>query len=99
MESDGKLYFNENEGDSVWKDHMERITYEENVWYHNVERNSIEAVCASRDEAVRSLDEMKAGKALGPSDVSLDLIAASMEVGFQVMVELCQSSGGIWNVS
>ena len=33
---------------------------------------------------------MKTGKAPGPSEVSLELIAASGGVGFQVMAETCQ---------
>ena len=34
---------------------------------------------------------MKTEKAFGPSDVSLELIAASREVRIQVMSMLCQS--------
>ena len=37
---------------------------------------------------VQALKEMKAGKVHGPSDVSLGLIAASRDVGIQMMVEL-----------
>ena len=33
---------------------------------------------------------MMAGRAPGPSEVSLELIAASGEVGIQVMAEICQ---------
>ena len=33
---------------------------------------------------------MKAGKAVGPSEVSTEMIAASGEVGIRVMMELCQ---------
>ena len=33
---------------------------------------------------------MKSGKAPGPPQVSLELIAASGEVGIQVMAEICQ---------
>ena len=32
---------------------------------------------------------MDTGKALGPSDITLQLIAASREVGIQVMFQLC----------
>ena len=34
---------------------------------------------------------MKTGRSLGHSDVSLELIAAGMKVGMQLMVELYQS--------
>ena len=35
--------------------------------------------CVSKEEVVQVLMEMKTGKAPGPSDVSLELIAASRE--------------------
>ena len=35
----------------------------------------------------------------GPSQVSLELIAASQEVGIQVMAEICQSPMWICNAS
>ena len=39
---------------------------------------------------LQALNEMKTGKAPGPSEVSLELIAASRGVGIQVMAEICQ---------
>ena len=42
---------------------------------------------------------MKMGRAPGPSEVSFGLIAASGEVGIEVMAELCRTPGWIWNVS
>ena len=47
-------------------------------------------VCVSREEVLQVLTEMKTGKALGPSAVSLELIAASGGVGIHVMAEICQ---------
>ena len=54
---------------------MERIMNEENDWYRNVEGNALEGpeVCVS--------NEMKTGRTPGPSEVSLELIAASGGVG------------------
>ena len=43
-----------------------------------------------REEVIQALNEMKTGKDLGPSEVSLELIAASGGVVIQVMVEICQ---------
>ena len=40
---------------------------------------------------------MKTGKALGPSEVSLELITASRGVGILVMVELSECPRWIWN--
>ena len=50
----------------------------ENDWNHNVEENAVECpvVCVSREEVVQALNEMKTWKR-PPSDVSLELIAAS----------------------
>ena len=42
---------------------------------------------------------MKTRKAPGPSEVSLELIAASDGVGIQVMDEICKSPRLIWNAS
>ena len=47
----------------------------------------------SREEVVQALNGMTTRKALGPSYVSSELIAASGELGIQVMVEICQSPG------
>ena len=50
-------------------------------WNLNVEGDAVEGpvVCESRDEVLETLNEMKTGKAQGPSEVSLELIAASGE--------------------
>ena len=47
-------------------------------------------VCVSREEVLQALSEMKTGKAHGPSEISLQLIAASGGVGIQVIAEICQ---------
>ena len=60
--SDGKLCFSEKERHKVWKDYMDWITNEENNCCHNVEGDSV--VFVSREEVLRSLNEMKTGKAL-----------------------------------
>ena len=39
---------------------------------------------------LQALNKMKTGKGPGPSDVSLDLIAASRGIGIQVMADICQ---------
>ena len=41
-------------------------------------------------EKVKAIREMKVGKATGPSEVSVEMIAVSGEIGIGVMVELCQ---------
>ena len=85
-----KLCFSEKERGKVWKDYMELIMNEENDWDHNVEGDAEEGpvVSVSREEVLQALIEIKTGKALGPSEVSLELIAASGGVGIQVMAEI-----------
>ena len=70
---------------------MEMIMNEENDWDHNVEENAVKGpvVCVSREEVLQALNEMKKEKAPGPSEVSLQLIAASRGVEIQIMAEIC----------
>ena len=93
MRSDGNLCFSEKERGEVWKDYMKRIMNEENDWDHNVEGDVVEGlvVSVSRERVLQALNEMKIGKAPGPSKVSLELIAASGGVGIQLMAEIFQS--------
>ena len=72
---------------------------EENDLCLNVERDAVEGSlhCISRNEALQALSELKTEKAPGTSDVSLELIAASREVGIQVVVAMSKSFGWIWN--
>ena len=75
---DGKLCFSEKERGNVWKDYVERIMNEEDGWDHNVEGDAVQdsVVSVSREEVHQALSEMQTGKAPGPSEVSLELIAA-----------------------
>ena len=104
LETDGKKLnecFSEKKRDKVWKDYMIRIMNEENDWDHNVEGDAVEGpvVCVCREEVLQALSETKTGKAPGPSEVSLELIAASGGVGSLFMAEICQSPRWIWNGS
>ena len=90
--SDGKLCFSEKERGKVWKNYMEWIMNEENDWDRNVEGDVVEGpvVCVSREEVLQELNVMKTGNAPGPSEVSLELIAArGGGVVIQVMAEIC----------
>ena len=68
---------------------MERIMNEENEWDQNVQADSLEGPVerVSREE----VGKMESGKAAGPSKVSVEMLAASGEIGIDLMVELCQS--------
>ena len=90
--SDGKLCISEKERGKIWKDYMDRIMNVEYDWDHNVEGDAVEdpVVCVSIEELLQALNEMKTVNAPGPSEVSLELIAAGGGVGIQVMPEICQ---------
>ena len=81
-ESDGKLCFSEKENGKVWKDYVTRIMRKENDLCHDVEGDAVvgPVVCVSREEVVQALNKMITGKANTLSNVSLKLIAVSVEV-------------------
>ena len=89
---DGKLNFSEEDRGKVWKEHMERIMNEENEWDQKTEAGVVEGPVekVSREEVVKAIREMKVGRAAGPSEVSVEMISASGEIGIDVMMKLCQ---------
>ena len=53
-----------------WKDYMKRIMNKENDWDLNVEANSVGVVVGvSREDVLQALNQIKAEKAAGPSEV------------------------------
>ena len=71
---------------------MERVmneVNEENEWDQNVQADLVEGPVER--VSWKEVEKMKAGKAAGPSKVSVEMIAASGEIGIDLMVELCQS--------
>ena len=44
----------------------------------------------ARNEIVEAMQKMKSRKATGPSEVSVEMVIASGEIGVIVMMELCQ---------
>ncbi|XP_014786440.1 uncharacterized protein LOC106880826 [Octopus bimaculoides] len=65
---------------------------EENEWDQRVEaavvKGPVERV--SQEEVVEAMKEMKTGKVADLSEVSVEMITASGEIGIVVMLELCQ---------
>ena len=59
--TDGKLCFSVKEGGKVWEDYIKRIMNGENIKDHSVKVDPVEcpAVCASGEEVVNVLNEMK----------------------------------------
>ena len=54
--SDEKLCFSEKERGKVWKDYMERIIIEENVWNYNDKGDAVEGpvVCVSKEDVLQA---------------------------------------------
>ena len=70
---------------------MEKIINEKNEWDHMVKTHvegPMETV--ARNEIVEAMQTMKLGKATGPSEVSVEMIVASGEIGVKLMMELCR---------
>ena len=88
---DGRLGFIEDRA-KIWKEHMEKIMNKENEWDHIMETDVAEGLVekVARNEIVEAMQRMKSGKATGPSQVSVEMIVASGEIGVKVMMELCQ---------
>ena len=63
-------------------DYMERITNAENGCHNNVEEDTLDGavVRLSREEVLQALNKIKTVKVPRPSDVPLELIAASVGV-------------------
>ena len=91
--NDGQLCFSEYENSRVWIDCIERFINEETDWDYDMEKYAAGGPvdCVGRHKVVHALKEMKAGTAPAPSGVLLELIAASKNVGIQVMAEICLS--------
>ena len=85
-------HFTEEDQAKIWKEHMEKIMNEENEWDHAMETDVVEGLVekVARNEIVEAMQKMKSGKATGPSEVSVEMIVASGEIGVKVMIELCQ---------
>ena len=83
--------FIEEDRAKVWKENMEKIMNEENEWDHMVETDVVEGPVekVARNQIVKAMQKIKSEKATGPSEVSMEMIAASGEIRAKVMMELC----------
>ena len=71
---------------------MEKIKNEANKWDHMVETDVVEGSVknVARNEIVEAKQTTKSEKATGPSEVSVEMIVASGQIGVKVIMELCQ---------
>ena len=68
---------------------MEKIMDEENEWDHMVETDLVEGPLekVACNEIVETMQKMESGKAIGPSEVNVEMIVASGEIGVKVMMD------------
>ena len=91
-ERDGRLGFIEEDRAKIWKEHMEKIMNEENKWDHgemvktDVVEGPVEKV--ARNKIVEAMQRMKSGKTTRPSEVSVEMVVASGQIGVKVMLQL-----------
>ena len=90
--SDGRLNFSEKDRGRVWKEHMDQIMNKENEWDQNVQADLVDGLVerVNQEEVVKVMEKIKAEKTAGPSEVGVEMIVASGQIGIDVMVELCQ---------
>ena len=87
----GKLDFSEKDRRKVWKEHMDAIINEENVWYQRVEDEMVMGpVQGEPDRRSWGNEENEKGKAAGPSEVSWEMITTIEEIGICVLRMICQ---------
>ena len=71
---------------------MEGTHGKKNEWDHMAETDVVKGPVekVTRNEIAEAMQKVKSGKATGPSEVSVEMIVASGEIGVKVMMELCQ---------
>ena len=73
-DKDGRLVVTEKDRGKLWKKHMEKIMNVENEWNQMVDEwNQM----VTDEEVMEAMNNMKLGKAAGPSEVNIDMIIAS----------------------
>ena len=87
----GKIVFDSNKIKGIWKDYMEKLLNEENVWDNETvcEKTEGPGCHITREEVAKALRKMKPGKAAGPSGVVSEMLKASDELGVEWMTDLC----------
>ena len=82
-----KFVVSEKDCGKLWKEHMEKIMNVENEWDQMVEADMVDGV--TDEEVMEAINTMKLGKAVGPSEVNMDMIIASGKFGVGVIKKLC----------
>lgn len=75
----------------IWKQYMEKLLNEENVWDKDVSCDRIEGPrCEiSREEVQKALHKMKTGKAPGGTGLVAEMLKAAGDLGVEWLTDLC----------
>ena len=90
-DKDGRVVMNEKDRGKLWKERMEKILNVENEWDQMAETDMVEGPVegVTYEEVMKAINEMKLGKAAGPTKVNMDMIMASGKFGV-IIKKLCQ---------
>ena len=90
-DKDGRIEVKEKDRGKLWKEHMEKILSVENEWDQMAEADMDEGPVkgVSYDEVMKAMNEMKLGKAVGPSEIHMDMIMPSGKFGV-IIKKPCQ---------
>ena len=88
----GRFVFSKKNQKTVWKEHMEKTVNKENAWDQKTEIGMVKDPVkeVSLEEITSAIKKMKLEKASGLSEVSMEMINASGNVGIDVMIKPCQ---------
>ena len=67
---------------------MNKGNEQDHIMETDVVKGPVEKV--AHNEIVEAMQNMKSGKATGPSEVSVEMVVASGKIGVKVMIKLCQ---------
>ena len=90
-DKDGRLVVSEKDRGKLWKNHMEKILNVENEWDHMAKADTVVGPVeeVTYEEVMEAMNKMKLGKAAGPSEVNMDIMASG-KFGVGVIKKLCQ---------
>ena len=85
-DKDGRTVVHEKDCGKLWKEYMEKIMNVENEWDQMAEADMVEGPVegVTYEEVMKAMNNMKLGKAAGPSDVNMDMIMASGKFGVRI---------------
>lgn len=92
-DSEGKLVVSETGIKETWKQYMEKLMNEENMWDNDIsaERKEAQAPRITQEEVASALSRMGKRKAPGLSGVTVEMMQAVNELSVEWLTDLCNS--------